>query len=258
MAIYRLDAETIGERAGHRPAALAARPTGLVPAFRRAAVARAACQLVNLPGFGASPPAEPLPAMPIASRKLCAILGTRPDIFGNGLGSFVALIAAARHGEQIGRIVLIGAAVAFPEPGRATFRALPKGRARGHGRRSPTRRSRACSPTISSPRIPDDRRRAQGGLPAHRSGGLRRRGAGARDARPLRRPRPHPQSGAGRGRREGRRDAAALGRALAERLPDARFVELPGVGHAPHIQAPDAVVATIAPFLGLAAERRGA
>jgi 3-oxoadipate enol-lactonase len=53
----------------------------------------------------------------------------------------------------------------------------------------------------------------------------------------------------------GEKDGAtppALGRALADALPDARFVELPGVGHAPHIQAPDQVVKAVSPFLDLA------
>jgi 3-oxoadipate enol-lactonase len=51
----------------------------------------------------------------------------------------------------------------------------------------------------------------------------------------------------------GEKDGAttpALGRELAGRLPDVRLVELPGVGHAPHIHAPDLLVATIGPFLG--------
>jgi 3-oxoadipate enol-lactonase len=45
----------------------------------------------------------------------------------------------------------------------------------------------------------------------------------------------------------------ALGRALADRLADARLIELPGLGHCPHIQDPDAFVAAIARFLGLRA-----
>ncbi|HLT03281.1 MAG TPA: alpha/beta fold hydrolase [Geminicoccaceae bacterium] len=43
----------------------------------------------------------------------------------------------------------------------------------------------------------------------------------------------------------------ALGRALADRLPDASLLELPGLGHCPHIQDPDAFAAAIAPFLAL-------
>jgi len=39
--------------------------------------------------------------------------------------------------------------------------------------------------------------------------------------------------------------------ALAERLADGRLILMPGLGHCPHIQDPDALVAAIAPFLGL-------
>jgi 3-oxoadipate enol-lactonase len=43
----------------------------------------------------------------------------------------------------------------------------------------------------------------------------------------------------------------ALGRTLADRLASATLLELPGLGHCPHIQDPDAFVVAIAPFLGL-------
>ena len=49
----------------------------------------------------------------------------------------------------------------------------------------------------------------------------------------------------------------ALGRALAERLADASSIELPGLGHCPHIQEPDVFVAAIAPFLGLREKQAG-
>jgi pimeloyl-ACP methyl ester carboxylesterase len=41
------------------------------------------------------------------------------------------------------------------------------------------------------------------------------------------------------------------GRALADRLTNAELTLLPGLGHCPHIQDPDAFVAAIARFLGL-------
>src|SRR5690606_9429967 len=43
----------------------------------------------------------------------------------------------------------------------------------------------------------------------------------------------------------------ALGRALADRLANASLLELPGLGHCPHIQDPAVFVAAMAPFLGL-------
>jgi pimeloyl-ACP methyl ester carboxylesterase len=49
----------------------------------------------------------------------------------------------------------------------------------------------------------------------------------------------------------------ALGRALADRLANATLIELPGLGHCPHIQDPDAFVAAIAPFFGLQTKQAG-
>jgi pimeloyl-ACP methyl ester carboxylesterase len=45
-------------------------------------------------------------------------------VLGNGLGGSVALHLAIRHGHRFARMVLVGSAIAFPEAGRATFRAL--------------------------------------------------------------------------------------------------------------------------------------
>jgi 3-oxoadipate enol-lactonase len=46
----------------------------------------------------------------------------------------------------------------------------------------------------------------------------------------------------------------ALGRALKDRLADADLIELPGLGHCPHIQDADSFVAAIAAFLDLRAK----
>ena len=43
----------------------------------------------------------------------------------------------------------------------------------------------------------------------------------------------------------------ALANGLASRMPDATVLELPGVGHCPHVQNPDLFVSAIAPFLEL-------
>ena len=54
----------------------------------------------------------------------------------------------------------------------------------------------------------------------------------------------------------GEHDAAtgpSLGAELARALPRGEIVVLPGAGHVPHMQAPDAFIAAIAPFLALEA-----
>lgn len=42
-----------------------------------------------------------------------------------------------------------------------------------------------------------------------------------------------------------------LARELAGHLPNARVVELPGLGHCPHMQDPEAFLAAVSSFLGL-------
>lgn len=251
MADHRLDAETFGSGPDivllH--SLLSDRSSFTLFAERLPRERRVT--LVNLPGFGASPPAEPLDGYADWVVELCRSLGTKPDIIGNGLGSFVALIAAARHGEEIGRIVLLGAAVAFPEPGRATFRALA-GKAEREGMAAiadaAVERMLNADFVVAHPDIAADRKAAFVRInPAVFA-------AAARSLSTL-----DLTDEVKRVRNPvlvvaGEKDGAtppALGRDLAARLPDARFVELPGVGHAPHIHAPDLLIETLRPFLEL-------
>jgi 3-oxoadipate enol-lactonase len=209
--------------------------------------------LVNLPGFGKSPPAAPLKGWADRVADMCVSLdpSAKPDLLGNGLGSFVALTMAARHGAQIGRIVLLGAAVAFPEQGRATFRGLAE---------KAERDGMAPVADIAVARMfPEDFIAAHPEIVAERKAVFLRIdpsvfAAAARSLATL-----DLSAELDLIRNPvlvvvGEKDGAtppALGRALAERLPDASFIELPGVGHAPHIHALDLLVTTIAPFLGL-------
>jgi 3-oxoadipate enol-lactonase len=158
---------------------------------------------------------------------------------------------AARHGERIGRIVLLGAAVAFPEPGRATFRGLAE---------KVEREGMAGVADVAVARMfPEDFIAAHPEIVAERRAVFLRIdlsvfAAAARSLATL-----DLSAELDLIRNPvlvvvGEKDGATppgLGRALAERLPDARFIELPGIGHAPHIQAFDLLVTTIAPFLGL-------
>jgi 3-oxoadipate enol-lactonase len=209
--------------------------------------------LVNLPGFGASAPAEPI--VGYAERMLSLFsdisLPSGTDLLGNGLGSFVALQMAADPGARLGRLVLLGAAIVFPNAARQTFRALAD-RVEHAGMAS-------VADAAMVRMFPDDFIAANPSVIAERKMVFMQmdRATFAAAARAL--------AALDLGRLldhvrnpvqviAGEKDGAtppALGRALADALPNAQFVELPGVGHAPHIQAPDEVVKAISPFLGL-------
>jgi 3-oxoadipate enol-lactonase len=208
--------------------------------------------LVNLPGFGASPPASPLAGYADAVVGYCESLGPgKPDIIGNGLGSFVALEAALRHGGKIGRIVLLGAAIAFPEEGRATFAALAgKAEREGMGPIADIAMQRMFPESFiaAHPNIVAERKAAFLKIDRKVFADAARSLSTLDFASALPKIR-NPVLVV-----VGEKDGAtppALGRALAEQLPDARFIELPGVGHAPHIHALDLLLQKLRPFLGL-------
>jgi 3-oxoadipate enol-lactonase len=212
--------------------------------------------LVNLPGFEASPPAGPgLEDYADAVARLFDDLALPPatDVLGNGLGGFVALHLAIRHGEKFERMVLVGSAVAFPEPGRAIFRALADKAPRGG--------MAALAPVAIRRMFPESFIAAEPEVVAGREAVFRRidpevfaaacRALATLDLAPDLSRVGNPALIV-----VGEQDEAtppALGQALAKGLADARLVLLPGLGHCPHIQDPDALVAAIGPFLGLPA-----
>lgn len=81
--------------------------------------------LVDLPGFGESSPveggidsyADAIGAFLEASRFDPAATA----LMGNGLGAFIALGVAVRHGHLIERLCLVGGGLTFPEEARTTF-----------------------------------------------------------------------------------------------------------------------------------------
>jgi 3-oxoadipate enol-lactonase len=210
--------------------------------------------LVSLPGFGHSPCVGPaLSDYADAVAAMFEDLGLPPetDVLGNGLGGFVALALAAGHGVRFARMVLVGSAIAFPEAGRATFRALADKVEQGG--------MEAVAGAAMRRMFPEPFIAVNSEVVAGREAAFRRidpavfasacRMLAALDlsselARIL-----NPTLivvGA-----EDRATPPPLGRALADRLANARLVELPGLGHCPHIQDPDAFVAAVAPFLHL-------
>jgi pimeloyl-ACP methyl ester carboxylesterase len=210
--------------------------------------------MVNLPGFGASPAtAASLDDHADAVAGLFDDLGLSADtdILANGLGSFVALKMAIRHGGKFGRMVLVGSGIAFPDVGRATFRALAdKVDAEGMGAVAGAAIKRMFPDAfiVANPTVVAERERVFKAIdPKVFAASCRLLAALdlGPDVAKIRNP-----SLVVIGLEDGA-TPPAIGRELAARLPDGRAIEMAGIGHCPHIQVPDAFVAAIAPFLGL-------
>jgi 3-oxoadipate enol-lactonase len=209
--------------------------------------------LLALPGFGRSTPAGPsIEDQADRVAEFVAKLPGKPDLIGNGLGGFIALALAARHGGAIDRLVLADTGAGFSEAGRAPFRAMAEAVEKNGMeaivpaavRRIFSQRYLAAHPEAAAQR----REVLLKAQPQHFAAACR---ALARvDLRP-----------ALPGIRNptlvivGALDAATppeLARALAAGIAGAKLVEIPDCGHCPPLEKPEAFIAAVAPFLGLA------
>lgn len=207
---------------------------------------------INLPGFGRSDPAvlESVADHADHVARVMRALALPPvtDVFGNGFGAFVAAELAIRHGAGFRHLVLADVVAAFPEPARAPFRAMaekvhaggmpavldaaigrmfPPAFAERHADIVATRRSALAAVA------PDCFARACLALAqldlAPRLAGIRNRTlvlCGALD----------------------QTTPPALARALAAAIPGATYREIPGSGHCPMLEQPDALVALVREF----------
>jgi 3-oxoadipate enol-lactonase len=220
----------------------------VVPALAQ----RRRVHLVALPGFDGSTPAGPR-VEDYADRVGAALrrvgLGPGAALLGNGFGGFVALALAARHGQLFERLILVDTAASFPPAGRAVFAQMAERVAAG---------GMGAVAEIAARRIFHDAY-----LAAHPEAVAERRAVLQRfDARAfiaacralehldLRAVLPriaHPTLVM-----VGELDAATpldLARALADGIDGARFVLLPGCGHCPPLEQPDAFLEAIGAFL---------
>jgi 3-oxoadipate enol-lactonase len=83
---------------------------------------------INLPGFGASAPVE-LTTVAAHADHVAGVMDALElpkncTVFGNGFGAFVALELAIRHGARFGRLIVADTLASFPEPARAPFRGM--------------------------------------------------------------------------------------------------------------------------------------
>ena len=173
----------------------------------------------------------------------------RVDLLGNGFGGFVAQSVALHHPARIDRLMLVDTAPAFPEAARvplrgmqakvlaegmsavldaamlrmfppAYFEAAPDviaERRAALGQADPTRFANACGALVALDHVPHL------GKIAHKTLVL----VGMED----------------------QTTPPALSHQLAEGIPGATLVELPGVGHCPQVQSPAEFLAEIRGFL---------
>jgi len=209
--------------------------------------------LVSLPGFGRSTPAGPsIEDSADRLAQLLAALGGKPDVLGNGYGGFIALALAARHGEKLGKLVLADTGAAFPEAGRAPFRAMAEAVEKTGVAAIVDTAVRRIFPEAylaTHPEAISERKevllRAN---PVHFAAACR--ALAKVDLRPELGRVANPTLVV-----VGALDAAtppALAHELAAGIPRAKLVELPGCGHCPPLQQPAEFVAAISPFLRLA------
>ena len=206
----------------------------------------------SLPGFGSSSRAG-FSAFEVGERVigLCVAmgLGKDVDVLGNGFGAFIAAGIGIRFGGNVGRLLLSNCGVAFDENGRAAFRVMAA-RANEAGMSGLV--------DVAMQRLfPPDFIAANSDLIAGRRSAFLKTdptffagvcdGLANLDLRAVAAEIKNPSLIIAGGR-----DTAtppAMGRALANLIRGAKFVELAELGHAPMAQDPERFLGVVAEFL---------
>ena len=211
--------------------------------------------LINLPGFHGSAP-TPLALM---DAYIAAIedgfdefaIGKDAVLIGNGFGGTVALAFGLAHPERIAKLVVSDAAACFPPEGRAQFAVMADKVAQGGlGTVAEIAAKRVYSPAYlaAHPEKIDERKKVLLGIDPK---GFQ---AACRilqdtDLVPLLSHLKVPTLVVC-----GEHDQAtppALNKEIAEKVTGAKYVELPGCGHCPQLEQPDAFLKAIGGFVGL-------
>jgi 3-oxoadipate enol-lactonase len=224
-------------------------------AFDRVTPALAATRrltLVNLPGYGGSSPAGDdveSYADRVAELWEALKLPAQTDVLGNGFGGFIAISLATRHGALFDRLVIADALAVFPEPAKLPLRNLAaKVAQEGMSGALDVAIQRMFPPAFieANPAIVAERRAAlaKADPACFRAACI----ALARlDFTPVLGTIRNPtlvMAGA-----LDQTTPPALARELASRILGAEFLEIPGCGHCPQIEDPQAFVKAVNAFL---------
>jgi 3-oxoadipate enol-lactonase len=209
--------------------------------------------LINLPGYGASSPAGTdieSYADRVAATLQALRLPRETDVLGNGLGGFIALMLAVRHGEQFGKLVAAPALAGFPEAAKAPFHRMAAAvSSQGMAAVLDAAIQRMLPPAFAE-RNP--------GVVAERKQSLAKADAACFATACLALAKLDLSAAAKTIKNPtlvmaGSEDATtppALARELADGIPGAKFHELRGCGHCPQLEDPAAFVAALEGFLG--------
>ena len=224
------------------------------PVLERLA-ARHRVTLFNLPGFHGSEPT----ALALLDNYIAVIedgfdefgIGKDAVLIGNGFGGTVALAFAQAHPERISKLVVSDAAACFPPEGRQQFAAMAQKVADGGlGSIAEIAAKRVFSPAYlaAHPEKIAERKDVLMGI-APKAFQAACKTLQECDLAPLLHRMKVPTLVVC-----GEFDQAtppALTKAIADKVPGARYVELPCCGHCPPLEQPDQFIAAIKDFVGL-------
>jgi 3-oxoadipate enol-lactonase len=213
--------------------------------------------LVNLPGYGASTAGASTAsgasvedyADHIAKLLRALKLPRETAVLGNGLGGFIAVALAIRHGNSFDRLIVADSLAGFPPAGKEPLR-LMSGRVREHG-------MSAVLDAAINRMFPPAFIAANPDIVAERKAALAKADPEcfARACLALAQVDLTPQLA---GIRKptlvmaGALDAATpapLAHELANGIPGAKFLEIPDCGHCPQLEKPDVFVNAVESFL---------
>ena len=211
--------------------------------------------LFNLPGFHGSEPAMAAVMEAYVARIEDGFeefhIGSDAILLGNGFGGTLALAFALAHPERIGKLVLCDAAAGFPEEGRKAFAVMAEKVAEGGlGAIAEIAAKRVFSPAYlaAHPQAVEERQHVLLAIDAKAFCAACAILQQANLVPLLHRLRMPTLVVCGE---FDQATPTALNKLIAAKVPNARYVELPGCGHCPPLEQPEAFLAAIKEFVGL-------